>query len=56
VLAQDVFANFVQVFGYVRDEVLRCGMFALDLFENFDWRFVWIDLFCRFRERCLLGF
>ena len=55
-LAQDVFANFVQVFGHVRDEILRRGMFALDLPENFDWRLARIDLFRRFGKRCLFGF
>src|SRR5207244_1480417 len=55
-MAQNVLPNFVQIFGYVRDEILRCGVFALDLLENFNRRLVWIDLFRGFGERILFGF
>jgi hypothetical protein len=55
-MAQNVLANFVQIFGYVMDENLRGRMFALDLLENFNRRPVWIDLFRGFGERVLFGF
>ena len=34
--AQNVLANFVQVFANIRDEFVRRRMFALDLLENFN--------------------
>ena len=55
-MAQDVLPNFVEIFGYVRNEFVRRRMFALDLLENFNRRLVWIDLFRGFGERLLFGF
>src|SRR5438445_393749 len=37
-MAQNVLPDFVQIFGYVRDEILRCRMFPLDLLEAFNRR------------------
>ena len=54
VMTGNVFSNLLQVFRDVAKEVLRCGMFALDLLENFSRRFAWIDLFCRGCKNVLL--
>ena len=51
--ARNVFPNFVQVFGYIGDEILRRGMLTLNLFKDFNRRSIWIDFF-RGIGKCLL--
>src|SRR5256886_13662433 len=36
-MAQNVLTNFVEVFGDIRDELVRRWVFALDLLEDFNW-------------------
>ena len=56
VMARDVFPNLVQVFGYVPNKIFRRRMLVLDLFENFNGRFVWIDFLCGIGKRFLFRF
>jgi hypothetical protein len=55
-VTRDVFTDLVEVFGYVGNEIVRRRMFALDLLENFDWRFVWVDFLCRLGKLLLFCF
>ena len=55
-MAQNVLADFVQVFGDVGNEFVRCRVLALNLFEDFDRRFVWINFLGGLGERVLFGF
>src|SRR5207249_10973729 len=55
-MARDVFANFVEILCYVGNEILRSRMLALDLFEGFNGRLVWINLLCGAGKSCLFRF
>jgi hypothetical protein len=55
-MARDVFPYFVQVFGYIGDEILGRRMLALDLLENFNRRLVWIDFLRGVGKRFLFRF
>jgi hypothetical protein len=45
--------NLIEVFGYVGDEIFRLRMLALNLPENFNGRFVWVDYFRGLGKRFL---
>ena len=55
-VAQHVLANFVEVFGNIRNELIRRWVFALNLLEDFDRQLVRINFFCGLGKCILLGF
>ena len=55
-MARDVFPNFVQIFGHIGNKVFRRRMLVLDLLENVNGRFGWIDFLCGIGKRFLFRF